>query len=333
MISIRKGKANAIGFVIETILWVGVLLAGLVAFSAGLNENASFAGQAHIEIGIALFFYAAIYVKRAITHRNAKIGLISEGTSALFCLTSAFLCAFSGGSPLFLAIGGTIFFATIALRRAPSLKQNHKPRNIVISAMIIIICGVLIWALWDEKDPAQQQFLDLLVLSTTLVLIGFAFVMVVAFSRMHLGLLLKIVKKTFVAEVMFGLLTLILVFSVIFNFLEPSMFKSYGDAVWYCFVLVTTIGFGDIYPTGIICRVLSVILGIYGIIVVAVITSVVVNFYQETTKEDQPEESRIINVEERVNGILEGSAKKKEESKEEPKEEPKAEEKPEGKEE
>ena len=47
----------------------------------------------------------------------------------------------------------------------------------------------------------------------------------------------------------------------------------------------TTIGFGDITAVSILGRILSVILGIYGIIVVALITSIIVNFYSEVKSE------------------------------------------------
>ena len=50
--------------------------------------------------------------------------------------------------------------------------------------------------------------------------------------------------------------------------------------------MVTTIGFGDLTPTTEIGRLLSVILGLYGIVVVALITSIIVNFYGEMKKED-----------------------------------------------
>ena len=64
--------------------------------------------------------------------------------------------------------------------------------------------------------------------------------------------------------------------------------KSFGDALWYCFAVVTTIGFGDITAVTNIGRILTVILSFYGIIVVAIFTSVIVNFYNEV--KDRPDE-------------------------------------------
>ena len=69
-------------------------------------------------------------------------------------------------------------------------------------------------------------------------------------------------------------------FSLLLTFFEPNM-GSFPDALWYCFAIVTTIGFGDLTAVTAFGRVLSVILGAYGIIVVALITSIIVNFYGE----------------------------------------------------
>ena len=58
------------------------------------------------------------------------------------------------------------------------------------------------------------------------------------------------------------------------------------------YLLVTTIGFGDITSVTVLGRIISVILGIYGIVVVAILTSIIVNFYTETrTKEEEKEET------------------------------------------
>ena len=102
----------------------------------------------------------------------------------------------------------------------------------------------------------------------------------ISISQMKLGILMNIIRETYVLEILLGLLLMILACSTVFSTLEESM-TNYGDALWYSFALVTTIGFGDISATTVIGRILSVLLGIYGIVVVAIITSVIVNYYGE----------------------------------------------------
>lgn len=110
----------------------------------------------------------------------------------------------------------------------------------------------------------------------------------ISVSQMKLNILMNIIRETYVLEILLGLVMMIIVCSTIFYTLEDNM-SNYGDALWYCFALVTTIGFGDVTATTAIGRVLSVFLGIYGIVVVAIITSVIVNFYGEMRRMSKPE--------------------------------------------
>ena len=93
----------------------------------------------------------------------------------------------------------------------------------------------------------------------------------------------EIVRKTYAAEIIAGLLVTMVAFSNVLVFTDDA-FHTFWDALWYCFAIVTTIGFGDLTPTTGTGRFLSVILGLYGIVVVALITSIIVNFYGEMKK-------------------------------------------------
>ena len=124
-------------------------------------------------------------------------------------------------------------------------------------------------------DAILYIFLMLLILMLLIL-----HVVGISISQMKLNILLNIIRETYVLEILLGLLLMIIACSSIMSTLEPNM-ENYGDALWYCFALVTTIGFGDISATTLVGRVLSVFLGIYGIVVVALITSVIVNFYGE----------------------------------------------------
>ena len=112
-------------------------------------------------------------------------------------------------------------------------------------------------------------------------------------SQLNLTVFVKIIFKTYALEILFGLLVLMSTFSLVLMLEEPTM-SFYPDALWYCFAVVTTIGFGDFYATTLIGRLITVILGMYGIVVVAVITSIIVNFYNETSGKAAAKELREI---------------------------------------
>ena len=122
----------------------------------------------------------------------------------------------------------------------------------------------------------------------------------IAFSQLKVKVLFKIILNTFSLEILFGLLTLIVCFSLVFMKVEPNI-NTFPDALWYCFAIVTTIGFGDLVAVTAIGRVLSVCLGLYGLVVVAVITSIVVNFYNETSGKKDQKELKEISKEEKKN--------------------------------
>ncbi len=114
----------------------------------------------------------------------------------------------------------------------------------------------------------------------------------ISFSQIQLKVLQKIIRKTYAVEVLFGLLILIISFSFVLVNVEGDNIASFEDALWYCFAIVTTTGFGDITAQSRLGRVLSVFIGTYGIIVVALITSIIVNFYNEVKNDPEDEDER-----------------------------------------
>ena len=111
-----------------------------------------------------------------------------------------------------------------------------------------------------------------------------------SFSQMNLKLLIKVIRKTYAANVMGGLLLLMAAASFTIPALEESI-PTFKDAVWYCFSILTNIGFADYAAATDAGKVISLLLGVYGIIVVALITSIIVNFYTEVKNEPDGAES------------------------------------------
>ena len=176
-----------------------------------------------------------------------------------------------------------IFWLSFLIGRIVSVIQNHKPRNLIPNVILSIL--IILYAYIAFAACEMMMAMIVILLQT----MGAIFA--VAFGRIHLDTLRKIIRKTYAMEIIMVLLLLICAFSYVFEYTEPAM-PSFTDGLWYCFAIVTTIGFGDITAVSLIGRILSVILGIYGIIVVALITSIIVNFYGEVKKEPDDEPDR-----------------------------------------
>ena len=190
-----------------------------------------------------------------------------------------------------------VYLLVIAANRVLSIIRNHKPRNVVFNVLLTIFIVYLTLSLYfvHEKDYAIILLFHLVVIASA----ALGHIIVISFSQMRFGVLKKILRKTYAAEILFGLVLLMISFSFVFSALESGI-PSFTDALWYCFSVVTTIGFGDYTVVSLASRVLTVILGIYGIVVVALITSVIVNFYNEVKHEDEkPDEPQPAQVEEK----------------------------------
>ena len=133
-----------------------------------------------------------------------------------------------------------------------------------------------------------------------IAIVSFIEAMTIALAQLKVRILIKIIMSTFSLEVLFGLLVMIVAFSFVFIAVEPNI-TNFPDSLWYSFAVVTTIGFGDIVAVTPIGRILTVLLGLYGLVVVAVITSIIVNFYNETMGKSDAKELKEIENEEKRN--------------------------------
>ena len=71
--------------------------------------------------------------------------------------------------------------------------------------------------------------------------------------------------------------------SAILAVVEPGI-ETFRDGLWYCFVAATTIGFGDICVVTTVGRITTVAVGLYGILMTAMVPGVVVSYYMEYLK-------------------------------------------------
>ena len=77
---------------------------------------------------------------------------------------------------------------------------------------------------------------------------------------------------------------------VIFNS-EPDSFDNFFEAVYWATVLLTTVGYGDIYPVTTIGRLIAMVSSLFGIAIVALPAGIITAGYmKELEKETQAEQ-------------------------------------------
>ena len=237
---------------------------------------------------LAVTMYAAfalLFLLRAlITRDNWQPNRFRYGIGSLLFAACAvlFLCTDSAMTYILVTV---LHVTALIVDHLFSVIRNHKVRNVIPRVLFILI--LLFLVICAVTLGGSTALLYLLVLNIPRI---FYYIALIVFSRIKMDALRKIVRKTYAAEILFGMLLLIIAFSIVLPQFEPGI-SSFGDALWYCFAIVTTIGFGDFTAVTLPGRAISVILGLYGIIVVALITSIIVNFYNETKNTDDPEET------------------------------------------
>ena len=87
-----------------------------------------------------------------------------------------------------------------------------------------------------------------------------------------------ILKRTKATQILSGYIVFLFVSAAIIQLVEPDI-NRYGDALWYCYAVLSTAGFGDIVAMTFVGKLVSVLVTIYTIFVVAIVTGVVVNYY------------------------------------------------------
>lgn len=95
-----------------------------------------------------------------------------------------------------------------------------------------------------------------------------------------LKILWGILRHTHADRILLGFVLFLLADAAIIQIVEPDI-NRYGDALWYCYAVISTAGFGDIVAVTLIGKTCSVLLTIYTLFVVAIVTGVVVNFYTQ----------------------------------------------------
>ena len=220
---------------------------------------------------------------------NFKENMFENIFLTIFIFALALMVGFTKYSIYFLVTAMFCYSITIIINCLLKIKENKSAQNIIFNSLCIIFVFLFSFVFFfpaiyakHATSVSNSNFIVLCFCSMIIVSSGKNILLPYHF-KLKLHVISNIIQKSMVKEIILSLLILIVLCSCYFTVVEPNI-TSYVDGLWYSFAVVTTIGFGDVYVVTTFGRILSVILGISGIAIVAVITSFIVNFYNEMNK-------------------------------------------------
>ena len=80
---------------------------------------------------------------------------------------------------------------------------------------------------------------------------------------------------------------LVVVAGAVQSTVNEGEFKSFWDGIWWAVVTVTTVGYGDLYPTTVSGRIIGIVLMLAGIGFLAVLTATVASLFVKAERVDE----------------------------------------------
>lgn len=261
---LKTMKRETLTNIINGVLSLIVLALSVEMFKAWDNKSEQL-GQISTVFFLSLAGYRFIHAFMIRT--ESKLDFFRDIIGGCLLLVCTALLLVKGDGPNVMTTVGILYFAVIVLETIFSIVQKHTPANIILNLIMVAILVAL--------GPS------VLVIVLIRIVHAMREIIRIAYSSMKMDIFWKVVRKTNAAEILFGMLLLIIAFSLVLPILEDGI-PDFGSALWYCFAIISTIGFGDVSAVSVLGRIMSAILGVCGLVVVSVVMSIVVNFYNET---------------------------------------------------
>ncbi len=104
----------------------------------------------------------------------------------------------------------------------------------------------------------------------------------------QLRMLKMIIKRTHLDKVLVTFIANLFIVALLIFLIEPDI-ETYGDSLWYCYVSIATIGYGDVVAATLPGRLLTVYLSLHAILAIALVPGVITSYYMEVVNRREKE--------------------------------------------
>ena len=288
-----KAKRKNPFYVIGTVCGILAIICCFVVIGLSVSDN-------YVSIYVLSISLILLGINRIGLHvTNYKQNMFENIFLTAFIFALAILLGLTKYNIYFLITTMFLYSLTIVVARLLNLKKDKSIQSIIYNVLCMVFYFLFSFVFFFPEIYAKHATS---VSNSNFMVLCFSIIIIASSGKnllfpyhneLKINVINKVIRKSMVYEIILTLLILVILCSVYFTVVEPRM-TSYVDSLWYSFSVITTIGFGDVYVTTTFGRILSVILGISGIVVVALFTSLIVNFYNETNKRRQEKEMQKI---------------------------------------
>ena len=254
-------------------------------------------------------------INRIFMHiNNYKKNMFKNIFITVFLFVLAFLVALTKYDIYFLISSMFCYSLIIIVNSLLKIKKEKSIQIIILNSLIIALSFLFSFvfffpAIYGKHASTVSNSNFIVLCFTSMIIVSSSKNILTPYHKtLKLDVISNVIRKSLVKEIIAALLILVILCSVYFTLVEPNI-TSYVDSLWYSFTVITTTGFGDVYVVTTLGRILSIILGISGIAVVAVFTSLIVNFYHEMNR--KREETVLNEIAEEVKEIEESQEENK----------------------
>ena len=276
-----QSRADNVYLVINLVLAIASLVLSLLLSGEILAGNQP---QVSTFLGIVIIIQVVFQLLLFMVYKKAKdrIRILLVGLVYIAAVVLAFMAK---DNYILFYIANALVVIAMGLDQFMLTEKEKTKSGLITNILLGIILTALAVAILLNITEENKLYISYV----TVILFLLSAFRKLLFPSLRFGkirLFVDILIRTHALDVFVGLVAFIIAFSFMFPMVEPTI-TTFWDGMWYSFAVVTTIGFGDFAATTLVGRILTVVLGIYGIVVVAIMTSVIVYFYNAVSAKEK----------------------------------------------